>query len=84
MPRELVGLDRDVDRVALDRAVRLVHEDAAVRVRRTQTGRAADEEELGHRCREADAHRRHLAAQRPHRVVDREAGVDLAAAAEWR
>ena len=42
-------------------------------------GRAAAEQELRHRRREADAHGCDFAAQRLHRVVDREAGVDLAA-----
>ena len=77
--RELLGLDRDVDREALHRAVRLVHQDAAVRVRVALARRARAEQELRHRRREPHAHGRDVAAERLHRVVDREAGVDLAA-----
>ena len=54
-------------------------QDAAVRVRRALAGRARAQEELRHRRREPEAHGRDVAAQRLHRVVDREAGVDLAA-----
>jgi len=77
--RELLGLDRDVDRVPLHRAKRLVHEDAAVRLRVALPGRARDEQELRHRRREPEAHGRDVTPQGLHRVVDREAGVDLAA-----
>ena len=42
-------------------------------------GRAGAQQELRHRRREPHAHGCDVAAQRLHRVVDREAGVDLAA-----
>ena len=42
-------------------------------------GAPAHEQELRHRRREPEAHGRDLAPQRLHRVVDREAGIHLAA-----
>ena len=75
--RELLGLDRDVGCVALHLPERLVHEDPTVRVCRPLARRAADQQELRHRRREAHAHGADIARQRLHRVVDREPGVDL-------
>ena len=50
-----------------------------MRVREALPGRARAQQELRHRRREPEADRRDVALQRLHRVVDREAGVDLAA-----
>ena len=75
----LLGVDRDVGGLALEAARDLVDQDAAVRQREALAGRAAGQQQRAHRHRDPDAGRLDLRLDELHRVVDREAGVDLAA-----
>jgi hypothetical protein len=72
-------VDLDVRALALVTAGRLVDEHPAVGQGEALARRAGGEDERGHRHRDAAADRLHVAGDRLHRVVDREAGVDLPA-----
>ncbi len=73
---QLLGLDRDVGRLAAQTGERLVHHDAGVRQGVALAGGAGGEQELAHRGGETEAHRGDVAADELHRVVDRHAGGD--------
>src|SRR5581483_1314386 len=75
----LASLDLDVGALALETAGHLVDQDLGIRQRRPFSLRARCEKLRAHRHGDADARRRDVRLDELHRVVDGEAGVDVAA-----
>ena len=70
---DVLGVPKDIGRLALEPAGWRAHQDAGIGARAAMVLGARAEQERAHRGRLPDAERRHGAADELHRVVDREA-----------